>query len=59
MFVKVKVKLLGPVQLFATLWTVTCQTPLPVDFSRQDYWIGFAISYSRRFSPAQDQTLVA
>ena len=26
------------VQLFATLWTVACQAPLPMGFSRQDYW---------------------
>ena len=28
------------VQLFATLWTVTHQTPLSMDFSRQEYWSG-------------------
>ena len=28
------------VQLFATLWTIACQTPLSVRFSRQDYWSG-------------------
>ena len=26
------------VQLFATLWTVACQAPLSVGFSRQRYW---------------------
>ena len=26
------------VQLFETLWTVVCQTPLSVGFSRQGYW---------------------
>ena len=26
------------VQLFVTLWTVTCQAPLSVGFSRQEYW---------------------
>ena len=26
------------VQLFATLWTVACQAPLSVGFSRQEYW---------------------
>ena len=26
------------VQLFATLWTVACRTPLSVGFSRQEYW---------------------
>ena len=29
------------VQLFATLWTVACQVPLTVGFSRQEYWSGF------------------
>ena len=28
------------VQLFATLWTVACQTPLSMGFSRQEYWSG-------------------
>ena len=28
------------VQLFATLWTVACQAPLPMGFSRQEYWRG-------------------
>ena len=29
---------LSRVQLFATPWTVACQTPLTVGFSRQEYW---------------------
>ena len=28
------------VQLFVTLWTVACQAPLSVGFSRQEYWSG-------------------
>ena len=28
------------VQLFATLWTVACQDPLSMEFSRQEYWNG-------------------
>ena len=28
------------VQLFATLWTVACQAPLSMGFSRQEYWSG-------------------
>ena len=28
------------VQLFATLWTVACQAPLSMGFSRQEYWGG-------------------
>ena len=30
----------GPVWLFATLWTVGAQAPLPMGFSRQEYWSG-------------------
>ena len=29
------------VQLFATLWTVVCQVPLSIEFSRQEYISGF------------------
>ena len=28
------------VQIFATLWTVACQAPLSIGFSRQQYWSG-------------------
>ena len=35
-----KVKLLSPVWLFATPWTVTHQAPLSMEFSRQEYWGG-------------------
>ena len=28
------------VRLFATLWTVACQAPLPMGFSKQEYWSG-------------------
>ena len=27
-------------QLFVILWTVACQAPLSVGFSRQEYWSG-------------------
>ena len=37
---KVKVKLLNPVQLFVTPWTVDCQVPLSMGFPRQEYWSG-------------------
>ena len=30
----------SPVQLFATQWTVACRVPLPMEFPRQEYWIG-------------------
>ena len=28
------------VQLFGTLWTVACEAPLSMGFSRQEYWSG-------------------
>ena len=37
---KVKVKSLVRVQLFATPWTVAHQAPLSMGFSRQEYWSG-------------------
>ena len=38
--VKVKVKSLSHVQLFATPWTVALQAPLSMGFSRQENWSG-------------------
>ena len=38
--VKVKVKSLSRVQLFATPWTVAHQAPPSMGFSRQEYWSG-------------------
>ena len=35
---KVKVKSLSRVRLFATLWTVAYQAPPSMGFSRQEYW---------------------
>ena len=37
---KVKVKSLSSVRLFATPWTAAYQAPLPMGFSRQEYWSG-------------------
>ena len=31
---------LSPVRLFATPWTVACQAPQSLEFSRQEYWSG-------------------
>ena len=39
MVVKV-VQLLSHVRLFVTPWTVACQAPLFIEFSRQEYWGG-------------------
>ena len=33
---------LSHVQLFATLWTVACQAPLSMGFSRQESWSGLS-----------------
>ena len=35
------------VQLFATPWTVACQPPLSMRFSRQEYWSGLPCSPPR------------
>ena len=40
---KVKVKWLSRVRLFATLWTVAFQAPLSMGFSRQEYWSGLPL----------------
>ena len=37
---KVKVKSFSRVPLFATPWTVACQAPPSMGFSRQEYWSG-------------------
>ena len=37
---KVKAKLLSRVQLFGTPWTVACQAPPSMRFSRQECWSG-------------------
>ena len=36
----VYVWLLSHVLLFSTSWTVACQAPLSMEFSRQEYWSG-------------------
>ena len=47
---KVKVKSLSRVQLFATPWTVACQAPLSMGFSRQEYWSGLPFPFQRYIS---------
>ena len=36
----VHVCVLSHVQLFVSPWTVVCQAPLSMEFSRQEYWSG-------------------
>ena len=40
--VHVCVRLLSHVQLYVTPWTVALQAPLPMEFSRQEYWSGLS-----------------
>ena len=40
---KVKVKSLSRVRLFATPWTVAYQAPPSTGFSRQEYWSGLPL----------------
>ena len=35
-----KVKSLSHIPLFGTPWTKTCQAPLSMEFTRQEYWSG-------------------
>ena len=43
---KVKVKSLGRVWLFVTPWTAAYHAPLPMGFSRQEYWSGVPLPSS-------------
>jgi len=43
MKVKLKVKSLSSVQLFATPWTAAHQAPPSMGFSRQEYWSGMPL----------------
>ena len=40
--VKSKCQSPSPVQFFVTPWTLACQDPLSMGFSRQEYWSGLA-----------------
>ena len=42
-FVDVCVHSLSRVRLFVTPWTVAHQAPLPMEFSRQEYWSGLPL----------------
>ena len=42
---KVKVKSLSRIRLFATPWTVAYQAPLSMGFSRQQYWSGLPFPF--------------
>ena len=42
--------LLSRVRLFATPWPVARQAPLPMEFSRQEYWSGLPVPSLRRLN---------
>ena len=44
---KRKVKSLSRVRLLATPWTAAYQAPPSMGFSRQEYWSGGAITFSK------------
>jgi len=44
------------IRLFATLWTLVCQAPLSMGFSRQEYWSGLPCPPPRIF-PTQGSSL--
>ena len=39
------VLLLSPVRLVTTPWTVACQAPVSMGFSRQEYWSGLPFPF--------------
>ena len=42
-----------------TPWTIACQAPLSMEFSRQEYWSGWlAIPFSRESFQSRNQTLL-
>ena len=47
---KVKVKSFSRFRLLATPWTAAYQAPRPMRFSRQEYWSGVPLLFSRRCS---------
>ena len=47
------------VQLFATPWTIAHQSPLSVEFSRQEYWSGLPFPSPRQSSQFRDWTQVS
>ena len=55
---KVKLKLLSGVWLFATPWTAGYQAPLPMGFSRQEYWSWVPLpSLLKAHKPEQSHTV--
>ena len=53
------VSLLNHVWLFATPWTVACQAPLSIEFSRQEYWSGLPLPSPGDLPWPRDRTRVS
>ena len=47
------------VQLFVTLWTIACQAPLSMGFSKQEHWSGLPCPPPGESSPPRDQTHIS
>ena len=56
---KLKVKLFSRVWFIVTPWTVACQAPLSMGFSRQEYWSGLPFASPGESSQLRDQTRVS
>ena len=52
-------QLLSHVWLFVTPWTVACQAPLSMGFSRQEYWSGLPLFFSRWSSRPRNRTHIS
>ena len=57
--VRVKVKLLSCIWLFATPWTEAYQVSLSMEFSRQEYWSGLSFPSPGDSSQPRDWTQVS
>ena len=55
---KVKVKSLSRVQLFASPWTVAHQAPQSMEFSKQEYWSGLPFPSPMRRTDSLEKTLM-
>ena len=51
--------MLSHIRLFATPWTVACQAPLSIGFSRQEYWSGLPFPSPGESSQPRDRTEVS
>ena len=56
---KVKVLVAQSCLTLCNLWTIACQTPLSVEFNRQEYWGGQSFPFSRRSSKPRSLTQVS